>query len=212
MMDTKLLMDGTAKLAEMVGKIGVLDIVKKKLARQPDVAAAKLAAVLEELQKTVMLFEVEVVPLLAMSLSPGPELRRDMATLYSLESQSLWSRSGAARGHCHKIGNIYDRFLDPWFQRVTKLNATERGALKELFDELRDADNVMLDLLNRCTGWIADAALQVLDLLEKNQIDEANELLTRFRKDVLPVRRALAEVMHTLRDLEADFICMSGVN
>ena len=77
------ILDPVKTTTEIASQLGVLDAVKKKLASQPDVAASKLAGALEELQKTILAFEAEVVPFLAIILEPGPDYRRDVGFLYA---------------------------------------------------------------------------------------------------------------------------------
>jgi ferritin-like metal-binding protein YciE len=211
-MDPKLVLDAATKLGGIVTSLGMLDSIKKKLVKQPDAAAAKLAAVLEELQKTLLTFESEVVPFLSINLGPGPDFRADLATLYRLEGQSLWARTNAARGHCGKIGNIYDNYLDPWFQRVVGLTDDETGTLSTVFDELKNTDGVMVDLLNKATAWLAAAAQQVTELFEQGKVAEANMAIAKYRVEILPVRRALAKTLGSLFELEADFLAASGVS
>jgi hypothetical protein len=211
-MDPNALLKTTKEFEEIASELGILDAVKKKLASQPDIAASKLASALEELQKTILAFEAEVVPFLAIILQPAsPEYRRDLALLYSLEGGSAWGKASAARGHCGKIWNIYDQYLNPWFKRITKLNEGERRALKQLFEELRNTDNAMVKLIEEAAMWLGDSARQVLDHVEKSSIDEANVTIARARKQILPVRRSLMQTLASIRELEADFIGMSGV-
>lgn len=211
MLDASAMVAGATKLADVVGKLGVLDAVKAKLAQQPDLAATKLAAALAEIEKTILAFESEVTAFLAINLSPGPDYRKDMSILYSLESNALWARTNSARGHCAKIGNIYDTYLDPWFQKVTGLKKSDRDALRTLFMELRHTDNAMMGLLNSATAWLGEAAKEVLERLEDGKLEDANMLIAKSRKDVLPVRRSLSSARIKLGDLQAEFIGMSGV-
>lgn len=211
-MDPKLLMESATKLTDVTAKLGVIEGIKKKLVKQPDVAAMKLAAVLEELQKTLLAFETEVIRFLSITLGPGPDLRSDRSALYALEGQALWARMQAARGHCGKIENIYKAYLDPWFQRVAELDTAEREALAELFSDLSDSDGQMVGLLDQATWWLGEAANSVLEVFEEGRVEEANAAIAGFRKQVLPVRRALSKTMATLQNLEADFIGMSGVS
>jgi hypothetical protein len=174
-------------------------------------AATKLAAVLEELQKTFLAYESEVVRFLAITLEPGPKLREDRAALYSLESQALWARIHAARGHCHKIANIHTKYLDPWFQRVTELNKDEREQLAALFASLSNSDSEFLIVFTQAAFWLSEKAKQVLDLFESGQIDQANAVVAAARQEIRPLRDALNNTMAKLRTLESEFIAMSGV-
>ena len=134
-----------------------------------------------------------------------------MGVLYSLEGGLLRARVAAARGHCGKIGNLYDQHLSPWFKRVTGLEEAERRALKDLFKDLKDTDNAMINLNVEATEWLVKTARTVLDLVDKGKLDEANAVVAKSRKEILPTRQSLMRALTTLRELEADFIGMSDV-
>lgn len=204
------LVETADKLTQLVERIGIIDQVKQKLTKQPDIASSKMAVVLEELMKVFLAFEAEVVSFLAITLEPGPDFKHDRGALYALEGNALGARMMAARGHCGKIDNIYTNYLDPWFQRITGLDKTEREALKELFDSLHSSDDYMVDLLNSASWWLSQRAEEVLDLYETNQQQEAISSIARARHELLPVRRALSRTVARLQALEADFISMSG--
>lgn len=159
----------------------------------------------------MLAIETELVPFLAINLEPGPDYRRDLAFLYALEGGAAWAKASATRGHCVKIGNIYDNYLNPWFKRVTGLDATERKALEQLFKELRSTDNAMVKLIEQSAMWLTESARQALDHVENGEIDEANNIIARARKQIQPVRRSLSDTLAALYRLEADFIDMSGV-
>ena len=208
-MEAKMVIESAKVLGDVAGKIGLLEAVKAKLVRQPDVAATKLVAVLEELEKSFLAFEAEVVPFLSITLAPGPDYRADVARLYELDGGSLWARVNKARGHCGKIGNLYDAYLNPWFQRVTDLSNQERTSLAKLFAELRNVDHDMVDHLNKATGWLTTCAHKVLEQFEAGKVAEANQTIVDFRKEILPLRRSLSKALAVLLELESDFISMS---
>jgi hypothetical protein len=207
------MVEASTKLTETASKLGVLDAIKKSFMSQPDVAAMKLAAVLAELQKTLLAFETEAVRFVSVVLTP--EQRADdenRKALVSLEGQQLWARLSSARGHCGKIKNIYDNYLNPWFQKHTGIRQAERDQLKVLFDDLSDSDGRMVDLVNKAAWWLGDAAKAVLEVFNQGRIDEANKLIGDARQELLPARRAITNMMATLQNLEAAFIEVSRVS
>ncbi len=205
------ILDVGRKLSLLTEELGLLDAIKRKLMKQPDRAAAKLTTVLQELLKSLLLFESEVVKFLSISLDVSSEIGNDRAILHSLEGQALQARLKATRGHCSKIENIYRIFLDPWFQRVVDLDKKEREGLRRLFYGLSQSDSLMVDVLDDAARWLGDQAKRVLDLLEKGQLEEANKRVAEARLHILPVRRVLARTMVHLHELEADFIEMSRI-
>ena len=203
-------LDITRKLSLLTKELGVLDSIKNKLIKKPDLAATHLATVLEELLKSLLLFESEVVRFLSLSFDSPSALAADRALLHSLESQSLSARINEARGHCQKINNIYRMYLNPWFQRVVGLKKNEREALARLFHSLSQSDGLMVDTLDAAANWLSSEAAVVLDLLGKNRFNEANKRIAQARLHILPVRRVAALTMQSLRKLEARFVTMTG--
>jgi hypothetical protein len=130
--------------------------------------------------------------------------------LHSLESSVLSARLSGARGHCHRIGNIYDSHLNPWFQRTAGLKKSEREELQRLFYSLRERDSLMVDTLDAAAGWLSREAAAVLDLLDKGRVDEANQRIAQARLALLPVRKVAALAMEYLREMEAEFITLAG--
>jgi hypothetical protein len=206
------LLESAKGISDLADKLGLIATVKQKLLKNPDAAAAKLSSVLDEIMKSFLAFETEVVEFLAIALEPGAELRGDRATLYELEGQALWARIQASRGHCSKIANLYTNHLNPWFQRVLDLDRSERDGLQALFLDLSNGDGTMVDILNKATWWLGEVSEKVLTHYEVGEIQEANDLVVAARREILPVRRALAHAMAQLQQLESDFVDLSGVS
>jgi hypothetical protein len=204
-------MQGADKIARLAKDLGLIETLKQKLMKQPDAAADHLAAVLEELQKSLVAFEHEVTNYLAIALDPGPDLRADLTVLYSLEGDALRMRVQAAHTRCAKVGAIYRRYLDPWFQRVSGLNSTERGQLRNLFENLSHIDNELIDMLSPATTWLADVARQTLDAYESGNVELAKKTITTARREILPTRRALVDALDRMRSLERDFIEVAAI-
>jgi hypothetical protein len=200
-----------ANATQISQQLGLIEAIKQKLVKQPDDASGKLVAVLEELQKSYIAFDGELVRFFAVTLDPGPELRNDMQTLYSLEGQLLWARLNSARGHCGKIENIYEKYLSPWFQRVTELDKSERDDLENLFKELSSVDAVWVRVLNDAAYWLGQRAEEALAAQERSDTKAALNIIAKARRDIAPTRRQLADAMSKMRQLEADFIQVGGV-
>jgi|SRR5271165_5429808 len=194
-------------LVDISDKLGVIDTVKSKLIRQPDPASAKLEAVLAEISKIYLAFEQELARYLSLTLEPA-ELGNERPVLIELESGKIAARMGVARGHCSRIHNIFKRYLSPWFQRL--LSKSEVSRMDDLFMDLSDADGRMLDIIDQVSGWLAQEASATSNLLENGDIAGAQARLAQARKEVLPARRAIAEAMRKIYELEATFVEASG--
>ncbi len=192
--------------------LGLLDTLKAKFIRQPDPAAAKLQAVLDEISKIYLVFEQELVRYLSLTLDPA-ELNHEKAVFIELESGQIAARMGTARGHSSKIRNIFERYLNPWFQRLfddSQLSNDEFLSINRLFRNLSDGDSHMLDIIDQVSGWLAQEASNTCDLIEKKDMAGAQARLARARKEVLPARRAVSEAMRNIYEIQAAFVAASG--
>ncbi len=201
-------LSGFLEIAERANKPFAL--IKPKLLARPDEAGAKLAAVLEELSKIYEYVRGELVRYQTLSCKPdGSDLSEVRGALLTMESGALEIEGNQARGHCHKIRNIYDAYLDPWFQRVFP-DSTDRQQIRELFELLGNMDDRMVLALGAAASWLGDQARATLDLIDEDRFDAANVRFRDARKELSPLLRDLTRALGSLRGLQADFIAASG--
>ena len=194
-------------LFDLADKLGVIQAVKNKLLRQPDPAADKLVAVLGELSKIYGACDAELLRYLSLSFDPAGEIAEERAVLLTLEGGQLLLRTSEARGHCHKIWNIYQRYLHRWFHDV--LAPDEASKMQDLFERLSYADSQMELAIHELTNWLTREAQETLDLVDAGKHDEANHRIKAARKEILPARQAISKAMSDLVQLQAEFIAAS---
>jgi hypothetical protein len=192
-------------LLDLAGKLNVIQTVKQKLLRQPDPAADKLVIVLAELSKIYGVIDAELVRYLSLAQQG---LQEERSILLTLEGGQTRQRVGEARGHCHKIWNIYTKYLDRWFHAV--LTPDEASSMHELFSSLTYADSQMLGALDELTNWLSQESNETLSLVDVEKLDEANGRVRAARKEILPARQAISGAMSDLMQLQADFIDAAG--
>jgi hypothetical protein len=202
------MMPPLSAVIDLANQLDVLRAIKGKLLRQPDAAADRLVIVLEELSKIYTAIESELVEYLSLYFD-ADSAQTERAVLLRLEGGEIASRASAASGHCHKIKNIYDRFLDPWFQKV--LSRGEIDNVQKLFELLGDFDRSVVMDLDLVARWLTQEATATLNLVNAKKYDYANDRICAARKEVLPVRQAISNAMSELRKLQAEFIGSSGV-
>lgn len=184
--------------------------LKGKLLRQPDEAAAKLAAVFDELTKIFQFIETETVSYLSIHLLlDGSNIVECRKTLLAMEGGQLMVKGDEARGHCHKIENIYQKHLKRWFHELLN-GSNEEDQLRQLFDKLSDMDDIMTRGMKSACDWLQNEAFQTLNDIETGQFAAANMRIATARGLVLPSRRENNEALRALRGLQADFIAASG--
>lgn len=197
-------------LLEIADKLGIIDGVKKKLFRNPDVAADSLATVLDELSKIYSTLESELVRYLGLHFDPAGNLAAERQVLLTLESGQLTVRMSEARGHCHKIWNIYQNHLDRWFHKV--LSPDEAAEMRRLFEALSYGDSQMDLAIHQLAGWLSTAASETLNLVDDGKLDEAQKTIRAARREVLPARQAITQTLARLVSLQGDFVAASGTD
>ena len=197
-------------LLDLADKLGIIDSVKKKLFRNPDAAADSLATVLDELSKIYSTLESELVRYLGLHFDPAGNLAAERQVLLTLESGQLTARMSQARGHCHKIWNIYQNHLDRWFHQV--LSPQEAADMQRLFEALSYGDSQMELAIHQLAGWLGMIAGETLDLLDEGKLAETQQMIRTARREVLPARQAITQTLARLVSLQGDFIAASGTD
>ena len=200
-----------APVVDVATRLGALASIKAKLMRQPDPAADKLVEVLDEVSKIYLALEAELTRYLSLGFDAdqsAKERRQEEAELAALVGGQVVARMRAAKGHCSKIVNIYNRFLNPWFGKA--LSKNEQDDMQQLFRSLDEFDGQMVRAIDALADRLESHAQETLDFVDDGFLDQANEKIKAFRKEVQPDRKKIAQAMASLRDLEGDFIAMSG--
>jgi hypothetical protein len=194
-------------LVDLADQLGVIRAVKQKLLRQPDSAADSLVVVLGELSKIYGACDAELLRYLNLSFDPAGRIADERAVLLTLEGGQLRTRTGEARGHCHKIWNIYQRDLHRWFNDV--LAPSEASSMEELFKRLTYADSQMEVAISELTRWLTRQAEETLNLVDMGKLDQANQRIRSARKEVLPTRQFFNRVRNEMLEMQAEFIQLS---
>ncbi len=175
-------------LVDIADKLGLIQAVKNKLLRQPNAAADSLVAVLGELSKIYGACDAELLRYLSLSFDPAEKNAEERAVLLTLESGQLRTRTAEARGHCHKIWNIYRRDLQRWFINVLAPDGDqENGGVVPASRLRRFAKSELA--IRELTDWLTSRAQETLDLVDAGKQDEANQRIKVARKEVLPARQ-----------------------
>ena len=196
------------QILNLADKLDIIKSLKAKLLRQPQPAADKLVAVLGELSKIYGACDAELLRYLSLSFDPAGNIAEERAVLLTLEGGQLSLRAHEARGHCHKIWNIYEQHLRRWFHEV--LAPDEAAAMQNLFQRLSYGDSQMELAIHELTSWLSREAEETLDLVDAGKLDEANHRIKAARKEVHGIREAISRAMRELLKLQGEFIAASG--
>jgi hypothetical protein len=177
--------------------------------RHNEPAAEILTEVLDELAKMFSPLDVEIVRYLSLSFNDETVVA-DRTVLVGMEAGQSMLRMGEARGHCHKIWNIYQNHLDRWFHRV--LSPQEAADMQRLFEALSYGDSQMELAIQQLAGWLGTAAGETFDILDSGSLDDAQQRILAARREVQPARQAIAQTLARLVQLQGDFIAASGTD
>ena len=151
-----------------------IKLAKVNLLRQPDEATVKLTDVLDELGKVFSFIEEETVRYLALYFLPDHQNYIECRTiLLKTESGVLAVKGSEARGHCHKISNIYDRHLRRWFH--DRLSGEEAQDFQQIFDLLGDMDFHFMGAISSISDWLTEEARITLDMIDSDDVLVANQ-------------------------------------
>ena len=182
--------------------------VKDKLLSNPSEASLKLAEVLDELSKILDFIENETVRYLEIVFLPDKSnFISCRSALLSLESGYVTIKGYEARGHCHKIMNIYEKYLSRWFSKV--LDPNEADDFKNLFENMDSADMDMVYSIRSVTEILKQESEEILDLIDDNKLEDANAKIKAARKDLQQTRRNIVGALTELKLLQASFIASS---
>ena len=186
----------------------VSGILREKLLNNPTEASAKLADVLGELSLILEFIEKETVRYLEIIfLQDKSNLIQCRSALLSLESGYTTIKGFEARGHCHKINNIYEKYLDRWFSKV--LDPTENQKLKSLFDRFTNSDSDLIEGINEITTWLKEESEAILQMVDADQLDSANQRIKNARLAIQQTRRDIVQGLAQMKLLQSSFIASS---
>ena len=195
-------------LINLADKLGIIqslkDKLKNELINQPDPAAYKFITALDEISKLYSATESEIARYLSVDVDPSGIKQEDRELLNSLESGPLSLRWSKARGHCHKLMNIYDKYLNKWLSNF--LDPDENEKMENLFSTFAIIEGGFLDNLDTVTDWLSKEATDTLDLIDKEMFGDAGKKVRSDRKDIHSFRQSMNRAMRQMLDLQSELI------
>jgi len=186
----------------------ILDRVRNKLLSNPTEASVKLAEVLGELTLILEFVERETVHYLEIVFLPDrSNFVQCRSALLSLESGYVTIKGYEARGHCHRMQNIFEKYLDRWFSRV--LDPGDAQSMRDLFQRMSLVDDQMIQGIEEITRWLKNESEAILVMVDADQLDAANVQIKNARLAVQQTRRNVVEALARLKLLQASFVASS---
>lgn len=199
-------------LVDLADKFGVIDRLKGKLMKQPDPAAHELVIIMDEIAKVFLGLQQETMRLFSLHFdSENPKgNHEEVVILMEISSGGAGVNLGKVRGHCAKISNIYARYLSPWFSKIDILTSEENEELINLFRRLDQFDGVIVGAIDELVKWLSEQASTILVLADAAEWEKANAAVRDSRKQVFDDLRKIAQAVHKMQELQAEFIKVSG--
>jgi hypothetical protein len=198
-----------AKSAKEIDEsIGIIAKLIGKLKAQPDVAAQKLGQALEEVAKTLQVVDGAASSYLSLGIDQGA-LEKNSKLLLEIEGGKLRTDVENGRGHCHRIWQIYETFLNKWFSKA--LAPAEQQSMETVFVKLGNADDDLFVHLAKVAGTLQQEAKDVLDLVVNGDAAGARKRVLESLPALRPLRKTMAGTMQTLYGLKNEFADIAGI-
>lgn len=198
---------GLEAIKKIDDAIGVIAKLVSKLKGDPDVAAAKLADALDEVASTWRVIDEAISDYLKLGIDEGA-LKEGSDVLLKISGGGLLVSVQRGRGHCHIIRNIFNLYLDRWFQRV--LNGKDLEDIQGVFHRLGDLDNDVFATMELIAEQLQKEADVILEKVIQGNVDGARQHVLSMRKDLQGFRLAVSGAMAKLYALRGNFIEISG--
>jgi len=196
-----------AAVKEIDEAVEVLGKAVARLKGQPDTAALKLAEALDEIGKTWQVIDQAITRFLGLGFD-AEELTKGSQVLLGIEGGALLVSVQQGRGHCHVIRNIFDKYLDRWFQRVFK--GDELARIRNVFYGLGYADLDVFNYMEHVAQQLQVEANAALDSIAHGKLAEARVRILSLRSDLSPLRLSLSHSLVHLYALKGEFITIAG--
>jgi hypothetical protein len=185
--------------------LGVIEKLLGKLRAQPDIAAVKLSAALDEIVKTYRIVDQAFTAYGSLAIDEDALTTRSQEVL-TIAGGSLGVQVEEGRGSSFMIYNIYQKHLKRWFERA--FNQEEQLAIERAFISsggLGDADGSLFYQLANLVKQLEDEAKDVLALVIEHP-DQARRSVWQTYTMLLPVQQAMAQAMQQMFKLKNEFI------
>jgi hypothetical protein len=196
--------ESAVKAAEELDKaVGIIAKLVRKLKAEPDLAAEKLGQALGEVARTLQVVDNATSQYLSLGIDEGA-LAKSSTLLLHIEGGDLCAEVERGRGHCHKMREIYEKYLDKWFDRA--FNRAEHDRIANVFQGLGYGDISLFEVLAQVAETLQTEAGLVLDFVIKGEEANARARVLSALKVLRPLRKTISKTMQTLYSLQSDFV------
>jgi len=163
---------------------GTLVQLVDRLKAQPDTAAVHMNRALDEIKKTCVAFDDAVNAFAEFVDQPR------VATLIRLQGGHLAQDVESGRGHCHVVKQIYDRYLNTWFQRAFG-DPNERIMVEHIFTTFEQGDTDLFHWLTMLAVELQAEATALIPLYRAQDHATVHANAWRVLDELAPVQREI---------------------
>jgi hypothetical protein len=162
--------------------------------------ARDLGAALDEVNKTYTAVSDAIRQFIEPALKPGD---LDSAPYMQFERGGLVTLIRSRIGHCHRIGDHYNRAggLREWLE--TRLESTMLAELDQVMNRLSNADGNLFEQLGYIGNVLQNESIAITTLLLEEEKSAARRRVIEARKLLMPLEQELAQAMGELQNYEA---------
>ena len=187
--------------------IDALDEVRWKLKEppQPEEMIIQFVTALDSVTRILTLINNELLVFLSNTAIEEDNNIDDLREyLLANESGSFHIKTTVIKGICLKISAIYDKHLEKWFfQNLTDIEARK---LKQIFDELGDANLHVSSNANSIGIWLESESVKLLDWLDEDDYQLVKQSYTLSRVSTRNIRKTLNILISKIRSIQVDFV------
>ena len=197
------ILKGTIEMGEKLVK--ALKLLKTKIKGNKSAAVGDLNLALDEILKFYTATQDEISNFQSLDLSRSENLSVNKKTLFDIQSGMMGVRIAEAKGSCSKIGRIYDKHLDTWFQKTFGSGSPEYIEIQHVFKQLSAYDFSMIEATKELTRYLDPICDELLKMITGNDMTDAVSFHNETSDELMPVRKEISKVATQMVDLRNDF-------
>lgn len=195
---------------KLANELGLLKQIKLLFVADYQESAGRLADVLGELEKNYTAIDEELDRFATLRFQSADTDREAEAKLKDLKSVAVEARMQHARGHCSRIKNICDTYLNARVAQLVVQDDRLSQVLK-LFYEMSDTDGQMMLLIEGLSTTLGTEIAGLTPIVTSRDFESANRRILETTAAAAKQRRSVKRAIVDLLRLRADYIEVAGV-
>jgi hypothetical protein len=197
--------------------IAILEKYKTKLIGDYDTAYLKLDEAMDEIDKMVDSILTWLKKFIYLNLNEADEDLSDEARraklkllLLDFEMNAMTKNIEKSRGHCFRVGNIYNKYLENFFSK--KLNSKELEDARHAFLILGNMDGSLYTAMERLCEFLSQNASQLNQLLDDGKsMEDIRKEHETTKEELLQIYKQVSGTMERMYKVRNWFIQIAEI-